>query len=201
MMVGTAELQSQIPGEMERNIINMFEQAKKKNAVLLLDECDSLLSSRELVGVVMGAEINTLLTQLERYDGVVILTTNRISRLDAALARRIISKIEVLPPTQTAQIEIWKKLVPSKMPLAKDVKLAALAKKYDMTGGEIKNAILLAARTAIASGNEAVTMEDFEFGAISSLHAKDDFLNSDDIEFIGRKSDKKRDTFLDNRCI
>ena len=41
----------------------------------------------------MGSEINALLTELENFDGVCILTTNRLQKLDPALQRRIIAKV------------------------------------------------------------------------------------------------------------
>ena len=44
--------------------------------------------------------------------------------------------------------QIWRKLVPQKLPLATDVDFERLA-VHDMTGGEMKNAALNAARIAL----------------------------------------------------
>jgi hypothetical protein len=160
MKIDTATIQSNVPGQTERNIKKSFEDATSKNCVLLLDECDSLLTSRDYAGIILGAEINCLLTEIERFDGVVLLTTNRINRLDQALARRIIAKIELALPDEETRREIWKKLMPEKMPLSADIDFDLLA-AYEISGGEIKNAILLAARKAIAKNQAEVTMQNF----------------------------------------
>jgi ATP-dependent 26S proteasome regulatory subunit len=174
MLLSTADLQSQIPGQMERNIKAAFAQAAKCNSVLLLDECDSLLMNRDRVGFILGSEINALLTEIERFDGVVILTTNRVHTLDPALARRIVSKVEVLPPEKAARVEIWKTTIPTKMPLAEGIDFEKLADAR-LTGGEIKNAVLLAARYAIADVADRVTMQHFSDAVESVLDGKDAF--------------------------
>jgi SpoVK/Ycf46/Vps4 family AAA+-type ATPase len=159
MTLATRELQSNIPGQVERNIDEAFNRAKAENAVVLLDECDSLLSDRNDVGTIMAAEINALLTAIERFDGVVILTTNRLHVLDPALQRRIVAKVEVKMPTFDARKQIWVSSLPSKMPIG-EVDFAVLAEK-ELSGGDIKNAVMLAARKAIARGDRRVEMEHF----------------------------------------
>ena len=168
-----AQLQSNIPGQTEKNISKAFQQAKDDDAVIMLDECDSILHNRDMVGAILGAEINHFLTELERFDGVVVLTTNRLHRLDEALQRRIIAKIELSNPTYPGRVKIWQKLVPPKMPVDKiDYKRLG---KPEMSGGEIKNAILLAARKAIAQNKNKVTMKHFEDAATNILNSKKDF--------------------------
>jgi SpoVK/Ycf46/Vps4 family AAA+-type ATPase len=171
--VSTGDLQSQIPGQMERNIKKAFEQAKGTDSCLLLDECDSLLVNRDHVGFIIGSEINALLTEIERFDGVVMLTTNRIHTLDPALQRRIVAKVEVLPPEREARAQIWANLIPKKMP-TEGVDYGKLA-DAKLSGGEIKNAILLAARYAIAENKDAVEMHDFERAVFDVVKSKQDF--------------------------
>jgi hypothetical protein len=174
MRISSAELQSNVPGETERNIQKAFKQAKENNAILMFDECDSVLSDRNMVGVILGAEINALLTEIERFDGIVLLTTNRLHRLDAALQRRIVAKVELPPPEFEARVQIWRNLLPPRMPVAADVKVEMLA-KMELTGGEIKNAILLAARKAIARNEKKVKMSHFDEALVSVGHAKESF--------------------------
>jgi SpoVK/Ycf46/Vps4 family AAA+-type ATPase len=174
MKISSGDLQSNIPGQTERNITEIFEQAKKKDCVMLLDECDSILYDRDNVGAIMSAEINTLLTEIENFKGVIILTTNRLHKLDKALQRRIVAKIELPKPPKTARIIIWEKLVPKQMPLSKDVDFKELG-EADLTGGEIKNAILLAARKAIAKNMDEVTMTNFRSAILSIEESKNDF--------------------------
>ena len=82
-------------GETESNIRRIFEHARTDEAVLLIDEADSFLQSRDRA--VRGWEItqvNEFLTQLEYFDGVVICTTNFIDSLDPAAMRRFDVKVE-----------------------------------------------------------------------------------------------------------
>lgn len=173
LKIDSSHIQSQVPGEAERNIKEFFAQAKKENAVLMLDECDSLLYNRDFVGPILSAEINVLLQEIERFDGVCLLTTNRLGHLDPALQRRVISKIRLDPPNKAARKQIWQNLMPEKMPKG-EIDYDQL-KRYNLTGGEIKNAILLAARTAIAKCVERVEMEHLEIAVKNVWQAKIDF--------------------------
>lgn len=171
--VDAGVIQSPIPGQTEKNIKKVFNEAKTQNAVVLLDECDSLLYNRNQVGAILSAEINCFLSEIERFDGVVVMTTNRIHKLDEALERRIVLKLEVTPPNKEARLQIWKNLVPEKMPVKK-IDFNELA-EVDLTGGEIKNAILLAARKAIGSNVKTVTHEYFEHAVAMVLESKEQF--------------------------
>lgn len=174
MKLDSGAIQSNIPGQIERNIKESFEKAEKEDAVLLLDECDSLLYNRESVGAIMSSEINSLLTEIERFKGVCILTTNRLNRLDSALQRRIIAKIELPLPTEKARVQIWKNLIPKKMPLNENVDYKILA-QYDLSGGEIKNAILLTARKVIAQNKDNCEFNDFKTAIEGIMQSKKDF--------------------------
>jgi len=121
VMLGNAELQSQVPGQMERNIQKAFSDAKDNKRVIIFDECDALLTNRNKVGTILGGEINSLLTEIERFEGVCILTTNRNIQLDPALERRIALKMEFKEPTKEMRKEIWKALIPKQCPINKDV--------------------------------------------------------------------------------
>lgn len=173
MMISAASVQSNIPGQTERNMTDSFAKAGKEDAVVLFDECDSLFYNRDAVGAIMAAEINHFLTELERFPGVVLLTTNRLHKLDGALQRRIIAKIELgLPDAKTREL-IWGKLIPEKMPVG-DINFKILS-KASLSGGDIKNVVILAARRAIAHNNPKVEMEDFNIACESVVMAKQSF--------------------------
>lgn len=174
MTLSTKDFQSNVPGETERNIVKNFKLAEQNDAVIVLDECDSMLTNRDMVGAIMGSEINQLLTSLENFKGVCILTTNRIHRLDPALERRIIAKVELPRPTQEARLRIWTSSMPPKLPLAKDVDFERLA-EIDLSGGQIKNAILLATRRAVAEWRNNVTMDDIASAVELESNAQKEF--------------------------
>lgn len=144
-IISTAEIESSEPGQAERNLKAYFEG--KSNQVLLFDECDSLIAPRNEVGMILGAQINALLTGLEQFKGIAIFTTNRLGRLDPAFERRLSLKMEFEMPTKKQRIEIWKRMFPKKAPLAKDINWDAIA-GIEIAGGHIKNVVLRAARMA-----------------------------------------------------
>ena len=173
MKLTNAEIQSNIPGRTEKNITDSFSKAKKQNAVMMFDECDSMLYNRNSVGAILSAEINHLLMEIENFDGVVILTTNRLHKLDEALQRRIIARIELPFPDKETRELIWEKLIPPKLPTEKlNFKKLAIA---ELSGGEIKNSILLSARKAIAQNRKKVTISDFNISIDNILKAKAEF--------------------------
>lgn len=161
-VMDNAKLQSSTPGEMERNIKNAFKEATTKKAILMFDECDSLIMSRQNVGMILGSEINCLLTEIEKFEGVCILTTNRIGELDEALERRISLIVKFPKPLPEQRHLIWKRFLPKKLPLAKDVDINELV-THELTGGLIKNVVLNAARMAVSEDREEVTMDDFRY--------------------------------------
>ncbi|PMD53937.1 P-loop containing nucleoside triphosphate hydrolase protein [Hyaloscypha bicolor E] len=74
----------------ERNLEQMFYLAGKWEAVLLVDEADVFLESRTSESEPnRNALVSVLLRVLEYYDGIIILTTNRITSLDIAVQSRI----------------------------------------------------------------------------------------------------------------
>ncbi len=160
LTIGAAEIQTSEPGGANRNIQQAFATAAKEDKVLFIDECDGLISSRNDVGMILGAEINTLLTEIEKFEGVCILATNRIANLDEALERRISLIVEFPEPDEAQREQIWKKLLPDKFPLGSNVGIDKLA-AFKLTGGQIKNCILAAARLAVAVEAKKVDMAFF----------------------------------------
>ena len=82
-------------GGTERNISEAFESAKRDNCLLVLDEVDTFLFSRD------GAErswersqVNEMLTQIERFEGLMVVSTNLIEVLDPAALRRFDLKLK-----------------------------------------------------------------------------------------------------------
>ncbi len=176
LSIGAAEIQTSEPGGANRNIQDAFKTAKQQNKILLLDECDSLITSRANLGMILAGEINTLLTEIEKYEGVVILATNRIEHLDEALERRISLIIEFPEPDFAQRQAIWERLLPKKMPLEKIVTAAKLA-EYKLTGGQIKNVVIQAARLALSEDSKVVKASHFE-AAIERVHKSKSLLGT-----------------------
>ncbi len=208
LVIGSAEIQSSEPGGANRAIQEAFKNADEENKVLFIDECDSLISNRANLGMILASEINTLLTEIEKCEGVVILATNRISDMDPALERRLSLIIEFPMPTEEQRVDIWKGLLPKKMPLNKDVIIEELAKK-ELSGGLIKNIVLQAARLAISDEAKEVAMDHFQRAikrttASQGLMGKDRIQHGDDGMGVGIGTKKeivreKLSGFLDKK--
>ena len=79
----------------ERNIKDAFAYAAAEEAILLIDEADSLLFSRDRAHHSWEISFtNEFLTQMETFTGILICTTNRLTDLDDASIRRFNHKIQ-----------------------------------------------------------------------------------------------------------
>jgi transitional endoplasmic reticulum ATPase len=89
-----SDLESCWVGVTEQNIARAFEEANDDCALLLLDEVESFLADRR--GARARWEVsqtNEMLVQIERFDGLLVCTTNLLVRLDPAALRRFDVKI------------------------------------------------------------------------------------------------------------
>lgn len=89
-----SDLQSKWIGEGEKNIRDAFEDAEAEEAILIIDEAESMLFSRDRAQQSWEMTFtNEFLTQMERFRGILICTTNRLKDLDDASIRRFNYKI------------------------------------------------------------------------------------------------------------
>ena len=89
-----SDLQSMYVGEGEQNIKRAFLETENEEAILIIDEADSLLFSRDRARHSWEISFtNEFLIQMERYRGILICTTNRLKDLDKASIRRFNLKI------------------------------------------------------------------------------------------------------------
>ena len=144
--VGHAESMRFLPG--------LFREARLHDALLLFDECESLFESRRRGNALM----TLLLTELERFEGVAVLATNLADQLDEALDRRILVRVDFPRPDAIARERIWNLHVPPRAVLAPDIDVSMLARRYDVAGGYIKNAMLNAIAAAVAEDVQAPTL-------------------------------------------
>jgi SpoVK/Ycf46/Vps4 family AAA+-type ATPase len=162
LIVRYAELESMWMGETPKNVAEVFRLAREEDAVLLFDEADAI-ASRRSTSRERGFEreantvVNVLLQELESFSGVVIFATNMAANFDPAFERRIRTHVLFEMPGVDEREQIWRvQMHPSLTPLADDVDFRALAQKYEVSGGDIRNAVLKAALSAAAEpGDDA----------------------------------------------
>lgn len=109
-----SDLQSMWVGEGEKNIKYAFAEAEAEEAILVIDEADSLLFSRDrAIRSFEASFTNEFLTQMERYKGILICTTNRLKDLDHASIRRFNHKVEFDYLKAKGNVIFYKKFFPS----------------------------------------------------------------------------------------
>jgi AAA+ superfamily predicted ATPase len=121
--------------------------------------------------------VNVLLKELDSFRGVVIFATNLAANFDPAFERRIRTHILFEMPGVEEREQIWRVQVhPSRTPLADDVDFRALAERHEVSGGDIRNAVLKAALAAAAEPGsdtlKTIHQQHFEEGMREVLAAK-----------------------------
>lgn len=93
-----SDLLHKFVGESEQAMAAAFAEAQAQKAILFLDEVDSLLTDRRSHSQSWEtSQVNELLQQIEQFEGVLIVATNHLDRLDSAVARRFDFQIELCP--------------------------------------------------------------------------------------------------------
>ena len=160
--VDLSKVMSKWIGETERNLGNVFSAAEQSQAVILFDEADSLFSKRTEVKSsndrFANLEVNYLLQRLDSFLGIAILTTNLGTAIDSAFKRRLTFRIQFPVPDEEQREQLWRVHLPATVPLADDLDLEDLARKYPLTGGSVRNCALRAAFLA-ASDDVPVAQE------------------------------------------
>ncbi|MFZ4789369.1 MAG: AAA family ATPase [Candidatus Competibacteraceae bacterium] len=93
-----SDLLGMFVGQTEQQIAAMFKEARERKAVLLIDEADSFLRTRRSAHQRWEvSQVNELLVQMERYEGILICATNLMEDLDEAVLRRFDLKLGFQP--------------------------------------------------------------------------------------------------------
>lgn len=146
-------------GETEKNLRRIFDAAEADHVVLLFDEADALFGKRSEVkdsrDRYANLEVSYLLSRMESFQGLSILTSNLKNALDHAFLRRLRFVVEFPFPSTSLREEIWRRTFPPRMPVGQ-VDYARLA-QLKVTGGTIRNIVLNAAFLA-ADADEPIAM-------------------------------------------
>jgi SpoVK/Ycf46/Vps4 family AAA+-type ATPase len=148
-------------GESAANLRSIFESAKERPCVLLLDECDFIARSRTASRDVgeAGRIVNSLLQLMEDYDapGLLVATTNIESSLDEALFRRFDEVLQV-PLPGVAEIEHLLRMTLAAVQVEPTLDLSALASAQSgASAAMVVKTARDAAKTAVLGGRRVVT--------------------------------------------
>jgi hypothetical protein len=139
-------------GETEKSLHQLFSRAEELDVVLLIDEGDALLTNRTAVSTsndrYANLETNFLLQRLESFEGVLIVTTNAANRIDSAFQRRMDVIVEFRMPDPHERWTIWQLHLPAEHEVAQEW-LQNAAVRCELSGGQIRNAVLHASQLAL----------------------------------------------------
>ncbi|MGI5830328.1 MAG: ATP-binding protein [Bradymonadia bacterium] len=157
--IDVSRIMNRYVGETEKNLARIFDEAEKGRVILLFDEADSLFSKRTAVKSSVDKYANTevtyLLQRMEAHRGIVVLTTNEEKNLDDAFKRRLGFRLHFGKPQADTRAAIFRASLPSSAPVRPDIHFELLGKSFELSGGNIKKAVLRAAFYA-ANENEYI---------------------------------------------
>jgi AAA+ superfamily predicted ATPase len=171
-------------GETEKNLSRIFDEAETSNAILFFDEADALFGKRSEVkdshDRYANIETGYLLQRMEEHEGIVILASNFRKNMDEAFVRRLHFTVEFPFPTEEDRSRIWESVWPEATPRDPGLDLKFLARRFQITGGNIRNIALSAAFLA-ADDNGIVGMHHLvratqrEYQKMGKLVSESDF--------------------------
>jgi SpoVK/Ycf46/Vps4 family AAA+-type ATPase len=139
-------------GETEKNLERIFTEAAGVNAVLLFDEADAIFGKRSEVRDAHDRYANIesayLLQRMESFDGLAILATNLRANLDEALTRRLDLIVDFPLPEATLRHGLWDRCLGRHIPRAVGLDLDFCADAFELSGGNIRSAVVSAAYLA-----------------------------------------------------
>lgn len=166
--IDLSQIVSKFIGETEKNLETVFRKAETKDWILFFDEADALFGKRTNVGSAhdkyANQEVSYLLQRVEDYPGLLILASNFKNNLDDAFLRRFHALVHFPMPGAGERLLLWQKALPTNLGIGESVNLDVLAKKYDMSGASILNAVHYAALQCYAKKNDHLEQEDLLAG-------------------------------------
>ncbi len=196
--VDISQIASKYIGETEKNLAQIFNAASRANVILFFDEADSLFSRRTDVSdshdKYANNETSYLLQKVEEYNGMSILATNYYNNFDNAFIRRITYAVHMESPDEKTRYTLWTTILPPTAKVEDGIDFKFLAKKFDLSGSNIKailfNAAYMAGAEKKAIGPKHIVRSmEYEFEKLGKLVHGSDF---GDYEIYLRQSDKKK---------
>lgn len=161
---------------LETKLQDAFLKAKKWNAILLLDEADVFLQERDISQLKRNALVSVFLREIEYFDGILFLTTNRPGLLDEAFQSRVHLTLSLPDLTLKSQMKIWflflfpnrdpEKLSKSELALLRDINDLTAGQTQNggqaLNGRQIRNHVMTASALAAKNGRENITFEEIK---------------------------------------
>lgn len=138
--------------ELERRLCEILRLSARWDALVLLDEADSVLAERSSNSTVeRNAMVSVMLRLVEYHHGILFLTSNRIESIDPAFRTRITLSLRYESLDWEGRARVWKNLLMKSNQGLDSLDVKALA-KTELNGREVKNALRLAMALAAEEG-------------------------------------------------
>lgn len=135
-----SDMQSMYVGETEKNIAEAFAQAEREEAILVIDEADSLFVDRSTATRSWEiSQTNEMLAQMENFRGIFICSTNVLEKVDTAAMRRFQKKITFGYLGKEARKKLFKSYFFDGVKELSDETVCGLEKLNNLTAGDFKN--------------------------------------------------------------
>lgn len=197
--VDLSSVVSKYVGETEQNLRRIFDEAEHSSAVLFFDEADALFGKRSEVKDAQdryaNIEVAYLLQKMEQFTGLAILATNLSRNIDSAFLRRMQHVVEFPFPDPANRERIWRAMFPAAAPLGADIDFPFLSRQFELSGGNIRNAVTAGAFLA-AEREQPISMEHLvqaigrEMQKMGKLPSRAEFQNHFDV--ISRQNGERQ---------
>jgi hypothetical protein len=151
------------PPQMETELERILDIAKTFRAVLLLDEADVFLEQRTKHDLIRNALVSIFLRQLEYYQGILFLTTNRVGTFDDAFHSRIHISLYYSNLSLEARQQVWRNFAENMT--SRDPNCLSISEsdyetlaKAPLNGRQIKN-VFRTSQALAADKGEHISME------------------------------------------
>lgn len=97
--------------KLEAQLSQIFQIAKNWGAVLLLDEADVYFERRSNHDLIRNSLVAVFLRKLEYCEGIMFLTTNRVSQFDEAILSRVHITLRYDDLDKDTKEQIWRQFL------------------------------------------------------------------------------------------
>ena len=167
IVLSYAAIENALVGEAAKTLKRVFQIAKENDAVLFIDEADSLASHRP-TSFSQGTDYHIsslrseLFTEISKFDGVLIVATNNAQSYDKAFVSRIYENIEMGLPDERLREALWQRYLPLKVAKTDKIPWQSLVEiSKGISGRDIAKLAKRASNKAHRRGRDAaVILED-----------------------------------------
>ncbi|KAI3326319.1 AAA family ATPase [Xylariaceae sp. AK1471] len=147
------------PEEVEQYLESVLNLGRLWGCIVLLDEADVFLEQRTLNDLTRNALVSVFLRVLEYYEGILILTSNRVGIFDEAFKSRIQLALHYDNLGRPQRVKVWKNFFNRLKRLGEEnidydtvESYIEELSEYEMNGRQIRNAITTARQLARFKG-------------------------------------------------